>query len=344
VVIIGAPHIVSNCQHMDTPQDENELNSLEDPGTVIGPGSASAPLTPENPNQQPERPSNQTKKPFGERLRSALSRVNIYLLFFILIMLVALLIIFVAWQRSRQENPDGVINTQDLTQETLDQLQDNETTVGDPKQILNIESNAVFSGKVLIRDSLDVAGTIKVGGALSLPGITVSGISSFETIQAKDLTIAGNTVIQGQLSTQGSLTVGGGATFGGAISAQQLSINSLQLNGDLQLNRHIDAGGGTPGKSDGAALGGGGTSSVSGTDTAGTITINTGGSPPAGCFITVNFAQKFGGAPHVVVTPVGSVGASLNYYVNRSAGNFSLCSTNPAPAGRSFSFDYIVID
>jgi hypothetical protein len=121
-------------------------------------------------------------------------------------------------------------------------------------------------------------------------------------------------------------------------------VQSLQLSGDLQITRHIDAGGGTPGKSDGTALGNGGTSSVSGTDTAGTVTINTGGSPSTGCFATITFTNRFSGTPHVVVTPVGSAAGGLNYYINRSASNFSICATNSAPAGQTFSFDYIVID
>jgi hypothetical protein len=91
-------------------------------------------------------------------------------------------------------------------------------------------------------------------------------------------------------------------------------------------------------------LGAGGTVSVSGTDTAGTITINTGGSPAVGCFVTITFTQKFNATPHVVVTPVGSAGGGLNYYVNRSASDFSLCTTNPAPGGANFSFDYIALD
>jgi cytoskeletal protein CcmA (bactofilin family) len=330
---------------MDTPENEDEINSLENQEIVTGsseqPDADSTDMPPEG--QQPE-PQPSTKQPFGARVRALAGRLNIYMLLFALVILIAIMIVVVARQRSLRENPDQPFGTQNLTQETLDQLEGSETTVGDPKQILNVESNAVFSGKVLVRDSLDVAGTIKVGGALSLPGITVSGTSSFETIQANDLVLAGNASIQGQLNVQGAVTVAGGGTFGGSLSAPRLNIDSLQLNGDLQFNRHIDAGGGTPGKSNGSGLGSGGTSSVSGTDTAGTVTINTGGSPPAGCFITVTFTQAFNGTPHVVISPVGSAGAGLNYYVNRSSGSFSVCSTNPAPAGRSFAFDYIVID
>ena len=102
-------------------------------------------------------------------------------------------------------------------------------------------------------------------------------------------------------------------------------------------------GGGTPGKTDGTALGGGGTASISGTDTAGTVNINTGGGTVAGCFVTIGFTQNFS-SPHVVITPVGSAAAGINYYINRTNSGFSICTTNAAPVGQSFAFDYVVID
>ncbi|HET8670877.1 MAG TPA: hypothetical protein VFM05_09720, partial [Candidatus Saccharimonadales bacterium] len=121
------------------------------------------------------------------------------------------------------------------------------------------------------------------------------------------------------------------------------STNALQLNGDLTLNNHIIAGGPIPGSTRGGALGSGGTASVSGSDTTGSITINTGGSPGPGCFITVNFVKRFNGTPHVIVTPIASGAASINYYVDRSPTEFSICTTNSAPAGQTFGFDYLVI-
>lgn len=330
---------------MDTPQDENALDSLEDQGTVVESSSSDASssgssISPDSSSQNTP-PSKQT---FGNRVRNLASRINIYFLLFLLIIVIAGLVVFVSLQQSRKETATGPTDTQQLTPETLKELNNSEAKVGDPKQTLNIESNAVFTGKVLIRDSLDVAGTIKVGGALSLPGITVSGTSSFDTVQINNLAIAGNTTIQGQLSVQRGLTVAGGASFAGPISAPQITITNLQINSDIQLNRHIDAGGNTPGKSDGSAVGIGGTASVSGTDTAGTVTVNTGNNPPAGCFITVNFAQRFNGTPHVVITPVGSAAAALDYYISRNTTSFSICTTNSAPAGQTFSFDYVAVD
>lgn len=327
----------------NTEEKDSEINSLEDPGTVIesdNKSSSSSDAT----SGGDKQPVVKKKTKFADKLRGIIGRVNIYFLIFLLLVVISGGIVFVGFQRGQRELSRPTVITTPLTPETLEELRDSEAKVGDSKQTLSIESNTIFSGRVLMRSDLDVAGTIRVGGALSLPGITVSGTSTFDQIQANRLSITGDTNIQGQMTVQQSLTVTGGASFGGAVSMPVLNVESLQLSGDLQINRHIDAGGPTPSRSNGSALGSGGTSSVSGTDTAGTLTLNIGGSPAAGCFITVNFANRFNATPHVVVTPVGSAGAGLRYYVNRTSSNFSLCSTTPASAGTSFSFDYIAID
>lgn len=332
------------------PEDTNQLQTLEDTDTKVeastNTNDEGVSLEGEEAAQagQDTRPVVRPKKSLGNRARSLISHLNIYLLFFMLIVVITVGVILVSIQRNKKVDSPTAINTQTLTAAELKQLTEQEQKVGDPKSTLSIESNAIFSGKVLIRDNLDVAGTIKVGGSLSLPGISVSGESSFDQIRANNLTITGNVGIQGQLNVQKGITSSGGATFAGPISAPQLTVQSLQLSGDLQLTRHIDAGGATPGKSDGNALGSGGTVTVSGTDTAGTVTINTGGGPGAGCFVTITFVQQFSNTPHVVATPIGSTAAGLNYYLTRSNSNFSICSTNAAPGGQSFSFDYIAID
>lgn len=319
---------------MENKPEENSLedNSLE----TTGAPSSSQPST--------DTKAPEVKKKRGGGLRGLASRINIYFLLFILILVLSGFIVFIGLQRAKKDLASPSINTTPLTQEQLEQLNKSSSTVGDPKQTLSVESNAIFSGTVLIKGGLDVAGAIKVGGSLNLPGITVSGDSSFDRLNTNQLSVAGDTSVQGSLNVQDSLTVAGGGQFGGPISAPQLTVGSLVLAGDLAITRHIDAGGGTPGINNGTALGGGGTASVSGTDTAGTVTINTGGGPAAGCFATINFTQSFRAVPHVVITPVGSAAAGLNYYINRSTTSFSICTTNPAPAGANFSFDYIAID
>lgn len=281
----------------------------------------------------------------GTKIRGLLSHLNIYLLLFILVILLALIIAFLAMRSNNQQTAkDAIKSSQDLTQETIDQLKDTQSVLGDPKQTLNIESNAIFSGKVLVRDSLDVAGTIKVGGSLSLPGITVSGTSSFDSVQINNLQISGDTAIQGTLSVQKGITVSGSATFSGPISAPQVTTDNLELNNDLKINRHIDTGGPAPGITPGSSIGGGGTVSINGTDTAGTVTINTGGSTGGGILANMTFSRPFNETPHCVVSPIGYGAAALDYYLTRTVNGFTIATTNAPPGGTSFSFDYVCID
>ncbi len=292
-------------------------------------------------------PKDQKKKDKKKRppIKSIAARFNIYLLGFILVIIAAAIVTFISYQRNKDasKKETQTVATTPLSEEDLAKLRQTDVKVGDPKQVLSVESNAVFAGKVLIRDSLEVAGQIKVGGPLNLPGISVSGSTVLDQVQVNNLQISGNATVQGQFNVQASASISGSLTVGGTISAARLNVETFQLNNDLLLSRHIDAGGGTPGKTDGSALGSGGTSSVSGSDTAGTVNINTGGGTVAGCFVTITFAQRFN-SPHVVITPVGSAAAGLNYYVNRTSTNFSVCTANVPPVGQNFAFDYVVID
>jgi hypothetical protein len=326
------PTTVTSTDAKDAPLQtgvaELETPSSDNPGTATGTGSNTTPSP--------------TKG--GGSLRRLLARLNIYLLLFILLIIAGAAVVIVTIIINKNHSKP-TIKTQTLSEDALRQLATSDVTVGQPKQILNVQSNAVFAGKVLINDSLEVAGGLQVGSSLSLPGINVAGNSNFDQVQInKSLSVAQDAAIQGQLTVQKSLSVVGGATFGGALSAPQLTANTLQLNGNLNLTHHITAGGVTPGRSNGGALGSGGTTSVSGSDSAGSVNINTGGGAGAGCFITVNFAEKYNATPHVLITPVGSAAAGLSYYINRSTTNFSICTTSTPPSNASFGFDYFVLD
>ncbi len=216
--------------------------------------------------------------------------------------------------------------------------------VGDTKPTLDVQSNAVFEGEILARTDLSVAGNLKVGGSLSLNNISVSGTGNFGGLSVSGTsTFTGNTAVQGALSVQKGLTVNGGASFG-TLNVGQLSVTSFQLSGDLSINRHILTGGGNPSRVVGTALGGGGTVSISGSDTAGTLSINTGNAPPAGVFATVSFTQHYATTPRVIITPVGLAAGSIGYYVTRDTTGFSIGCSIPPPAGASFAFDYFVVN
>lgn len=266
---------------------------------------------------------------------------NIWLLVFILVILAAGAVVFVALRSAKSTTT--VTKAGSLTDQQLASLKGNTTLVGDAKQTLDVQSNSIFEGQVLLRSDLSVAGSLKVGSGISIPSITVGGNGTFGQIGISGgLNVGGDTTLQGQLTVQKNLTVNGTASFGN-LSVSQLGVSTLQLRGDINLNRHINASGGVPGRTLGTAVGGGGQASVNGSDTAGTVNISTGGSPPAGCFITVSFVHTFSSTPHVVISPSNSSAAGLNYYVNRTASSFSVCTASVPAASTSYTFDYIVI-
>jgi cytoskeletal protein CcmA (bactofilin family) len=333
----------------DNKDKKSSGDSLEEPSTVIQPNETpkedgvevaeeqsltSSSASPSN-DQPPNSPS------FFRKFKRF---ANLYFIVFIFILLVAAAIIVLTIKLSNKSNTPQSTKTSSLTDQQIAALKGSTTLVGDPQKVLDIQGSSIFEGQVLLRNNLDVAGSIKVGGSLSLPAITVGGTSSFGQIQVNDkLSVNGDTLLQGQLTVQKGLTVAGTARFG-TLSASQLTVSTIQLTGDLVVSRHIGVSGGTPSRSNGTALGSGGTASINGTDTAGTVTLNTGGGPPTGCFVTINFTQKFNTTPHVVISPSNSSAGSLDYYTNRTNTNFSVCTASAPSASTTYLFDYIIVD
>lgn len=304
--------------------------SLEGPDTPVQPVNGAGPA----PSSDPSSRLSRWRKKF-----------NIYLLLLILVVVVALIITLIAFLQGRQHTTTQHIQTQGLSQSTLDQLASGDVSVGTNQSVLNVQSSAVFAGQVLIRQNLQVAGNLQIGGTVALNNIAVAGTSQFGQVNVnKNLAVAGDTALQGSLTTSKSLQVNGNGTFSGPLSAPQITAGSLQLNGDLVLTHHITAGGATPSRSNGPALGSGGSASISGSDTAGSVSINTGTGPAAGCFISITFNSHFNATPHILITPVGSAAGGLAYYINRSSTSFSICDASAPPATSSFGFDYFVLD
>jgi hypothetical protein len=313
----------------------SEEDSLEGPTTEFEP----------TPAPPPETETDSASPPPPKKERRLTKHLNIYLILFVLVVAVAITIVVIAYVDSKNNGGTSKISSQNLSQSTLEQLANGDATLGNSNQVLNVQSSTVFAGKVLVRQDLEVAGNLQIGGTLALNDVSVTGTAQLGQTQVnKNLAVAGSTSLQGAVTIAKSLQVGGGGTFSGPLSAPQVTTGSLQLNGDLVLTHHIAAGGATPGRTNGSALGSGGTSSVSGSDTSGSITINTGSSPGAGCFITVNFTARYNTTPHVILTPIGAAAGGLSYYVNRSSSSFSVCDAATPPAGASFGFDYFVVD
>ena len=284
--------------------------------------------------------------PFKHRsfIKRLWDKFNIYLVLFILVLVLAIGSLVIMTVKGKQDNNNKIASTEDLSQDALKQLANTDVTVGSSKQILTVQANAVFAGAVLIRGDLEVAGGLKVGKDLSLANITVTGTSRLGEVESTNLTVGNTLNVQGTLTLKSGISVAGQSNFNGGIVTSSLTTGALQLNGDLKLTHHLTAGGTIPSISKGSAVGSGGTVSLSGSDTSGSITINTGSSPPAGCFATITFSEAFTNTPHVVISPVGASAAGLDYYVTRSTTNFVVCTATPAAVGVSFGFDYVILN
>lgn len=281
----------------------------------------------------------------GGGIRGLISHINIYLLGFILLLVIAGGgggVVYL--NSSKKANEQNKIKSQSLTPDSLKQLANSDVTVGDSQQVLTVQSSSIFAGSVLFKGDVEIAGKlITNGGGLGQGGGQTGGKTNLQDVGvSNNLSIGHDLRVSGNAIVQGSLSVKGNASFQN-LAAGNLTVSSLRLTSALQLTQHLVVAGSTPSRSSGGALGNGGTTSVSGSDTAGSIRINTGSNAAAGCFVTINFTQAFNTTPHVVVTPVGSAAGGLQYYINRTNSSFSVCSASKPPSGASFGFDYIVI-
>src|SRR5690606_13049260 len=101
----------------------------------------------------------------------------------------------------------------------------------------------------------------------------------------------------------------------------------------LKVPNHISFPGAAPSRTvTQAVLGNSGSASIDGSDTAGTINVQSGNNPTAGCFISLVFNQAYSNPPHVIISPVGSEAGNLDYYVNRDKAGFSVCTNNSIQA------------
>jgi cytoskeletal protein CcmA (bactofilin family) len=320
--------------------------SLEGNSPVVQPSAsitedAGQPVV-QPPSGTPAEKPPQDKPKLFTRIAGSLRHANVYLLSFFLIMCIAVVVAVVAITKNTKNSSNGGAAVQTLTTKQLQKLASSAPTIGTANQTLNIAANTILSGNVLARQDLDVAGTLTAGN-LHLSQISVAGISASGQDSTQKLSVNGTSTITGAESISGILSVAGSSSFGGILSANQIAVQNLQLSGNFTLSKHILVTGSSPTQLIGPAVGSGGTASDSGTDTAGSININTGSNPPANsCFITLTFTQAFASTPYVVVTPVGASAGGLQYYVTRSTTSMSLCINSAAPANASFSFDYVI--
>jgi len=303
----------------------------QDQAAAVAAGEASA-----KPDESGEKKVSPIKKIFR--------KVNLYILIFVLLAAIAGAYTIVSYLNSQKEAPTASIEGQTLTTDALKQLANTDATVGGTSHTLNIQGSVVINGQTLARGNLNVAGNIQSGGSLTAPTVTISGAANLGQAQINSLQVATNTAVQGS-TTLRDLNVSGASSFSGPLTASQITTSRLVLSGNavLEVPNHLRFTGPSPTRSvNSSVLGSGGSVSVNGSDTSGTININTGNNPTAGCFSQLTFSQRFSAQPRVLVSPIGAAAGLTQYYVNRSETGFSICTNNAAPANQTFAFDYFV--
>ena len=271
-------------------------------------------------------------------------KVNVYFLVFVLLVIVAGAITVVNYLNSQKAPTEAEINSQSLSQDALKQLANTDASVGNSSQTLTIQGNAIISGQTLTRGNLNVAGNLQTGGSIQGPTLTISGATNLADTQINSLQVATDIAIQGR-TTMRDLAVSGASNFSGGMTASQITVTRLIMSGNatLEVPNHLSFTGPSPTRTiNNGVLGNGGSSSLNGSDTSGTVNVNSGNNPTSGCFIRITFQQRFTGQPHVVVSPVGEAAGQTQHYVERDQSGFSICSASAPPANKSFAFDYFV--
>jgi cytoskeletal protein CcmA (bactofilin family) len=277
-------------------------------------------------------------------IKRILRKVNVYLLIFILLVVVGGAIALVNYLNSQKAPVVPDVASQQLSADALKQLANTDATVGNSSQTLTIQGNAIITGQTLTRGNLNVAGNFQSGGGITAPTITIAGAANLGATQINSLQVATTLAVQ-STTTLADLNVAGTSSFSGAMTASQITVTRLILSGNASLTipNHIAFTGPSPTRSvNSAVLGNGGTMSINGSDTSGTININSGSNTVAGCFAKITFNQTYTNQPHVIVSPIGAAAGQTQFYVDRNNTSFSICTYNAAPPNQTFGYDFFV--
>ena len=334
---------------MPTPVDSTKdpvasaAESLEAPASLNPTSTDAAPTAKQSIFSTVETTPTDEDEKRPNRILRAIKRMDKFVLIFILILIAVVFTIFYIISQNKNVAPVTVKN-QTLSQTTLSQINSNSVAIGGSQETLDIQSNSVFSGSALIKGEEQVAGALTVAGNTTLQNASISGNTQLNQVAGNTLTIDGNTTLKGQLVVGQSLTVAGNTTLSGAVNAGKLTVSSLQVNGDISVDFHLVTNGLTPSiKLASGPLGTGGTVSINGTDTAGTIDINFGSGASGTACVEVTFNKSFATTPSVIISPDGSSSAGSNYYVvNKTVTGYQVCLT--ATQATSSDFDYFVIN
>ena len=137
-----------------------------------------------------------------------------------------------------------------------------------------------------------------------------------------------------------------GTVLASISSAGNLSVVNATVNGTLTVNGHVITGNtsGTTSIAVAAGAGTGATASISGNDTSGVITVNTGTGTAAGNLATITFASSYGSAPKVLLTPKDVPAASTypQFQYTSGTSTFTLMSYNALTVSKTYTFSYFI--
>ena len=299
----------------------------------------------QSPAPQPIKPKNQSG---GWQQVHAKARViaSVSALFLALILLGAGGAYF--YLNSQVKAPaEPKLSVSNLTPEDIAKLGEVGNNLGSSGQTLNIGADALFRSAVNVTGDTTIGGRLTSNGTASLNGLNLSGAAAGTSLNlSSNLNVGGTSTMQQSLTVAGLTTLSGGLNAGGntsvnALNATSIAVRNITISGPLTV-AHLVTQGPVPILVTGPAVGGGGTSSISGNDTAGTVTFNTGSGPSAGVLGTVTFRAAYTAGVHVLLSPITAGAASTSYYVTRTSGGFQIHAASPAPAGTTISFDYLV--
>jgi hypothetical protein len=291
-------------------------------------------------------PEPRSKSGGWSRLRTRANTIaSIIALFVFLVIAGGVIGYFYAQSRKPTPAPKSP-TVQNLSQDEINKLSEVGANLGTAGQTLNIGANALFRGKAEVTGDLTIGGRLNANGPVTLSQLNITGTTAATGLNVgSNLIVSGTTTLQKSLTVNDLTSINSNLNVSGQISASGLTTNSLtvhtiSITGPLTI-AHLATGGPTPFFAAGA-VGSGGTISISGNDTAGTININTGSGPSADItLMTITFRAAYPAAPHVLLSPRTSGAAQAEAYVVSAGANFRVLAHTP-PAGSTLSFDYFV--
>jgi len=336
---------------------------------VLTPRSGDTSGTAEDTTTTPLQPNPRDGKPQHRRLYRPSHRATFIGLAAVaaILLINAVIIGLVIHSQSKDASPpEGQVT---VSQDALDKLGVNRDPLANSGIVLTVTPNTQFKGKVVIGGDVSVAGQFRLNskfsasdasftqleaGNTALSQLNVNGDTTISNLALRnDLAVTGTTRLQGPVTLSQLLTINNGAnisgnlTVGSSITSSVISASTLTAVSTLTIGGHVVTAGNAPvitAQGGSSVLGSNGSVSVSGNDAAGTIAFNVGvGASSGGLIASIAFHTSYTTTPHVVVTPIGNVGA---FYIARDGNGFSVFVVGPpklsalSPGG--YAFDYII--